>query len=257
MSRWEFMRQLEELLSDISPYEREEALQYYNDYFNDAGRENEQSVIEALGSPGQVADIVKEGLAENGNRGEFTEKGFTSGTGKRQNEIIKSTGFADAGKETEGRASNEEERAFGKAAYKPEPEKSSQPQKEGMPAWEIVLIVIGCILLSPAIIGLAGSIFGAVCAVIMSLFGIVLGFGVATIVCFVVAAALIIAGVACAIVAPLKAIGLVGGGLICIAVGILCMLVIVFTAGWCIPGICKGISYIFKNIFGKKEGVKA
>ena len=34
MSRWKFMRQLEELLSDISPNEREEALQYYNDYFN-------------------------------------------------------------------------------------------------------------------------------------------------------------------------------------------------------------------------------
>ena len=43
MGRWEFMRKLEELLSDISPSEREEALQYYNDYFNDAGRENEKS----------------------------------------------------------------------------------------------------------------------------------------------------------------------------------------------------------------------
>ena len=51
MSRWKFMRQLEELLSDISPNEREEALQYYNDYFNDAGMENEQEVIKALGWP--------------------------------------------------------------------------------------------------------------------------------------------------------------------------------------------------------------
>ena len=44
MSRWEFMRRLEELLFDIAPAEREEALQYYNDYFNDAGKENEQEV---------------------------------------------------------------------------------------------------------------------------------------------------------------------------------------------------------------------
>ena len=66
MSRWEFMRQLEELLSDISPNEREEALQYYNDYFNDAGRENEQEVIAALGSPQQVAGIVREGLEDGG-----------------------------------------------------------------------------------------------------------------------------------------------------------------------------------------------
>ena len=47
MNRWEFMRQLEKLLSDISPNEREEALQYYNDYFNDAGMENEQEVMKA------------------------------------------------------------------------------------------------------------------------------------------------------------------------------------------------------------------
>lgn len=41
MNRLEFMQQLEALLSDISQGEREEALQYYNDYLNDAGVENE------------------------------------------------------------------------------------------------------------------------------------------------------------------------------------------------------------------------
>ena len=42
MNRFEYMRRLEALLSDISPSEKEEALTYYNDYFNDAGQENEQ-----------------------------------------------------------------------------------------------------------------------------------------------------------------------------------------------------------------------
>ena len=51
MNRFEYMRRLEALLSDISPSEKEEALTYYNDYFNDAGRENEKEVIQALGSP--------------------------------------------------------------------------------------------------------------------------------------------------------------------------------------------------------------
>ena len=73
MSRWEFMRQLEELLSDISPSEREEALQYYNDYFNDAGKENEQEVIKALGSPEQVAQIVKDGLGDNTGAGDHSQ----------------------------------------------------------------------------------------------------------------------------------------------------------------------------------------
>ena len=55
MNRFEYMRRLEDLLSDISPSEKEEALTYYNDYFNDAGQENEQQVIKELGSPEQVA----------------------------------------------------------------------------------------------------------------------------------------------------------------------------------------------------------
>lgn len=56
MNRTDFMTQLEYLLQSISPSEREEALQYYNDYFDDAGEENEQSVIEALGNPARVAE---------------------------------------------------------------------------------------------------------------------------------------------------------------------------------------------------------
>lgn len=59
MNRTEYMRQLESLLQNISATEREEALQYYNEYFNDAGPENEQNVIEALGNPAKVAENIK------------------------------------------------------------------------------------------------------------------------------------------------------------------------------------------------------
>ena len=37
MNRREFLEQLERLLSDISAEEREEALAYYRNYFDDAG----------------------------------------------------------------------------------------------------------------------------------------------------------------------------------------------------------------------------
>ena len=59
MSRKEFMERLEKLLEDISDSEREEALQYYNDYFDDAGVENEAEVIRELVSPEQVAQKIK------------------------------------------------------------------------------------------------------------------------------------------------------------------------------------------------------
>ncbi len=66
MNRVDFMQQLESLLQSIAPMERDEALQYYNDYFDDAGKENEQEVIEALGNPARVAENIKRDLLNNG-----------------------------------------------------------------------------------------------------------------------------------------------------------------------------------------------
>ena len=67
MDRAQFMEQLKRLLSDIPEYEREEALDYYESYFDDAGQEKEAMVIRELGSPGKVAAIIKADL-ESGNR---------------------------------------------------------------------------------------------------------------------------------------------------------------------------------------------
>ena len=58
MDRAQFMRELEELLADISETERQDALEFYNNYFDDAGIENEASVIRDLGSPEKVAAIL-------------------------------------------------------------------------------------------------------------------------------------------------------------------------------------------------------
>lgn len=44
MDRAQFMQELEKLLADISETERQDALDFYNSYFDDAGAENEASV---------------------------------------------------------------------------------------------------------------------------------------------------------------------------------------------------------------------
>ena len=43
-----FMRELEYLLQDVQDEEKDEALQYYRDYFDEAGPENEEQVILSL-----------------------------------------------------------------------------------------------------------------------------------------------------------------------------------------------------------------
>ena len=45
MNRIEFMLELAALLQDVPVEERTDAMQYYNDYFDAAGEENEQKVI--------------------------------------------------------------------------------------------------------------------------------------------------------------------------------------------------------------------
>ena len=80
MNRKEFLAQLERLLWDIPVQEREEALEFYNNYFDDAGAENESSVIQELGSPGKVAAIIKADLGGSRKEyGEYTETGYSDG----------------------------------------------------------------------------------------------------------------------------------------------------------------------------------
>lgn len=59
MNRIEFMEELSGLLQDIPEEDRMDALNYYNDYFDDAGAENEKNVIAELESPEKVAAKIK------------------------------------------------------------------------------------------------------------------------------------------------------------------------------------------------------
>ena len=66
-----FLAQLERLLYDIPKDEREEAMDYYRSYFEDAGVENEAAVLEELDSPQAVAASIREGLNAAGNMTSF------------------------------------------------------------------------------------------------------------------------------------------------------------------------------------------
>lgn len=61
MNKEIFIRRLRDALSPLSDEEIENAVQYYEEYFADAGEENQADVIEALGSPEAIAEnIIRE-----------------------------------------------------------------------------------------------------------------------------------------------------------------------------------------------------
>ncbi|MCL2718954.1 MAG: hypothetical protein FWE14_09280 [Lachnospiraceae bacterium] len=231
MSRWEFMRKLEELLSEISPGEREEALKYYNDYINDGGKENEAEVLESLGTPEQVAAIIKDGL--EGNAGEFTESGFQSKAAQNANPV-----------------------AHYQAPKSYDTNKASSQAKSGMSGGAIAVIVILCIIFSPVIIALCCALFGIMIAIFAVLFALLLSFGITSFALLISGIILVFVGLFRIFFGPLTGLAMVAAGLILSGVGLLFLLLTAFIVMKAIPGLFKGIGYLFDSLFGGKRGVK-
>lgn len=256
MNRADFMRNLAELLADVSPAEREEAIQYYNDYFDDAGVENEQSVIASLGTPEQLAKTIKAGLADGGSMGEFTEKGFSGYEQGRKNEIWS----PDRDVEKENNHNRYQEGAEGNAfteqtAFTKE-DADNKKNNNQMSGGMIALIVILCVLASPALLGLGGGLFGGIVGVFGALLGILLGFGITAVVLIIVGVSLFAGGVALMFGAPLGGLCVIGGGMICMAVGLVFLWLTVMIYGVLLPALIRGIVNLFQSIF-HKGGEKA
>ncbi|MCR5477726.1 MAG: hypothetical protein K6E92_08930 [Lachnospiraceae bacterium] len=60
MRRQEFMIRLRELLADLPEADKEDALRFYNEYFDDAGPENEETVLVELVSPETISKMLHE-----------------------------------------------------------------------------------------------------------------------------------------------------------------------------------------------------
>lgn len=221
MNKEQYIKELDSLLRNIPAAEREEALSYYAEYFDDAGVENEQQVIEELGQPAKVAANIKEGL-----KGTI---GYQNMGTNYQN-----SGFQHI--ETQN-------------VYTGVPEQKSNE----LPTWAIVLIVIGCIIFSPVIIGAAGTALGAVLSVITGIIGLIIGLGASGIGLLIAAIALVAAGISLIMTSGFAAAFLIGLGLLLAAIGLLFILATVWLCGWALPTFIKWIIGLCKQAFGKKE----
>lgn len=276
MDRAEFMKRMTALLSDVPLAEREEAIQYYNDYFDDAGEENEQGVIASLGSPEDIARSIKAGLLDGGSTGEFTESGFRGYEEQRRNEVMRTqsldegrNGQADGTRQqfsgawnqgsTYGGSDNQGnayDGASGQGDYAGQQQGSNPPPKQRMSGGMIALIVILAVLSSPVWIGLLGGLFGGSVGLLAGLFGIFLSFLIVGVVLIVVGIALLVAGIAAMFTAPLGGLCLVGGGMILMAVGLVFLWLMVLVVGTAIPALIRGVVALCRRIF-HRGGVRA
>lgn len=221
MSKNEFLNQLSILLSDVSPEERDEVLAYYREYIEDAGFENEETILDELGTPEAVAAEIKSGMANKENQ----DINYSSNTVTHSPEPFGST-------------QNDQNYSYnyGSTAQKP-----PAPKKNMNPVL-IILAIIAIILLSPIWIGLLTGLFGIIIGILGGIFGFIFGFGIAGISCFFAGIAVFFAGFPAIFQNPLAGVACLGAGLVVTALGILFLLLTGWICIYVIPWIIRSIS---------------
>jgi uncharacterized membrane protein len=254
MTKPEFMQELESLLMDIPLEEREEALNYYNGYFEDAGEEHEEEIMKELGSPKRVAALIKADLnsdnSDRDSRGYFTEKGYQDTVYKDDKfEIIGAAQKASEQKQTsEGNSGNREASSGFTQNEQKQTNGEANRNDQKIRNTNIGLVIILCILASPIILPVLGTMFGLIAA----LFGIVFGFGIAGVVMMVIGVGLFIAGLVQMSI-PILGFLLCGFGLVVLGLGMLFTIACTALCKTVIPAMFKGIVEICRLPFRNRS----
>lgn len=225
MSKNEFLNRLFELLSDVSPDEREEALAYYREYIEDAGLENEEAILQEIGTPEEVASEIKSGIFNKNSQ----DIDYASNKVKDCPDTY---------------TPNNEDSKQENHSYTSDSYQQADTQKKSSNTALIILAVIAAILLSPAWLGLLGSFFGVVIGFFATIVALIFAFGLAGISCLVVGIILFFSGFPTMLYSPLAGVALLGAGLIVAALGILFLLLTGWFCGVVIPWAVRGISNI-------------
>ncbi len=173
MKRKEYMEELEQLLLSLPTEEREEAIRYYNDYFEDAGVENEDRVIRELGTLEEVSAKIKAG--DSGEYAEYSEQGFEDSRFFQTQEIIVDR--------------QEEKEDFKKNGQK-------KLRNKNINVWKILAILLLVFLAAPVILPLGVAAIVVLIAVLIAIAAVLFGIGISGIAILAAGIAVIAVGIA-------------------------------------------------------------
>lgn len=228
MTREEFLRRLNELLSDVTDEERAEAIRFYEEYLDDAGPEQEAQVLAELGSPEKVAAIIRANVPGSRVQPEPQAAQAQSGPaapGAGAAAAIPLPPYARPG------------------AAQP------APPRKGMSDRTILLIILAVVLF-PLWIGLAGAVFGVLMGIVGAAFGLFFG-GVGTVIGIVT---VLVANTPAAFGAGIP-VGLfmVGLCLLALALGVALITAAVWLVAWLLPACWRLAKRAWRALTGKKE----
>lgn len=261
MNKEAFLLQLERLLYDIPREEREEAMDYYRSYFEDAGEENEAVVLEELESPQIIADSIKEALSSTGdmtgglkNPPQLREGRAKKSFGQGYKSIFSGSDFQ---KKTEQGSAADENGQTGDSTYKNTSggaayRRYHQYNGNGGQAYgasdrrtKLILLIILAVFTSP--------IWGAALSGVLGVAGVIIAAVVVLGICSVGG---VIGGIVCTIVAVVKLCTLslirgllmLGIGMMLIAGGGISMVLLLLLCGRLLPWAVRQIAQLFHRV---------
>ncbi|MDE6580848.1 MAG: DUF1700 domain-containing protein, partial [Ruminiclostridium sp.] len=200
MNKIEFLSRLRIALAPLPEDERDAAMVYYEEFFDDAGVENEQSVIAEFGSPEELAkSIVEENNRDNPAYNQVSENGDYG-----QNNI-------NTPGQNSGNVFNNENTAYNNGGYNTNGGGINPPPVQQNGKWsngQIALVIVLLVISSPIWLGVLAGILG----MIVGLFGVLIGIIVALGCC---AIAFLVGGVLSAIKEPAVGILMIGMSFVC------------------------------------------
>ena len=251
MTRLEFLNQLDYLLQDVDDKDRQDALDYYRDYMDEAGIAESDLIDGLLESPEKIAISLRTSL--NGNFDEQIASGDQGFKNLHTEENAKVP-------EVYGQQSRyskydmEWESAQEYASEYDGISKNGEVKEQKSSLGKILLIAAICLVAAPVIFGIGGGLIGLV----FGLFGLIVGlvFGVAggAIGCLVGGVILFVMSLVQMAANVPQGIFMMGVALLLIAVGILLVMLTIVIFRRFIPWLIRSIVNIFRKIFNKNGG---
>lgn len=288
MNKETYLQELRKGLKILPQYDREEAIEFYEEYFDEAGVENEAKVIEELGEPKILAkkilvDVVDRKYEEtmaasSGNALAVVPSPIVSGAGTsaapqfqqvQGTEIPQAQGApvfgAQSGQYTQTQAQGAAEYAPQGAQANPNYEQSfnEQPaedkkskkgdQPSALKTLWIVLAAIFALPLSPVIFAL----LIVACVMIFVAFIVLISFLIAGISILVAGVGTSIFGIVAFFLNPVAAMVILGSGLVCVGLGIFFIMGSLALIRLVAHGLAKGFGRIVHKKNRKNKAAQA
>ena len=221
------MEQLRKYLKRLPKEDYENAIEYFSEYFDDAGPENEQQVMEELGEPKEAArELLLNLLQESMGDGKDS-------TGEKETELP-----------AEG--SGNRRSAAGQNAAASTSDSTKKKRSPG----KIILLAILVLCASPVSLALMFSVLAVLFAVVVVIAAVIFSLGVATI-----AGGIMVAGFGATLI--LKSVAaacmMVGGGFLMAGAGILVGVLTIYICKWCATGIGRLVNRFVRKKVQRNE----